>query len=240
MFTEIFLPELMGTAVLLLLGGGVVANVLLARTSGGGGGPLMINLGWGLAVFAGVYVAYRSGAHINPAVTVGLVASGDDLGGDTALKVPVYVSAQLIGAFVGACLAWLVYRDQLDHPDSDAEDKLAVFATGPQIARTSSNLLTEVVATFVLVFVIIAFGRTPSGLGPLAVALLVVSIGASLGGPTGYAINPARDLGPRVAHFVLPIAGKRDSNWSYSWIPVVGPTIGGILGGLVAAAANYV
>lgn len=240
MLTDIFLPELMGTAMLLLLGCGVVANVALAKTNGNGGGFLMISFGWGLAVFAGVYVAYKSGAHINPAVTLGLVASGDDLGGDTAVKVLVYLAAQLLGAFLGATLCWLAYRDQFDAPESDPDDKLGVFCTAPQITRTSSNLVTEIIGTFVLVFVIIAFGKTPTELGPLAVALLVVSIGASLGGPTGYAINPARDLGPRIAHFVLPIKDKRDSNWSYSWVPIVGPVIGGILGGLLAAAANYV
>jgi glycerol uptake facilitator protein len=237
--TDIFLPELMGTATLMLLGCGVVANVVLARTGGHAGGPLMINLGWGLAVFAGVYVAYRSGAHLNPAVTLGLVASGDDLGGDTAVTVLVYLAAQLLGAMVGATLCWLAYRDQFDAEESEPDDKLGVFCTGPQIARASSNVMTEVIATFVLVFVIIAFGKTPSGLGPLAVALLVVAIGGSLGGPTGYAINPARDLGPRIVHALLPIRRKRDSNWSYAWIPVVGPTIGGILAGLLAAAANY-
>ncbi len=239
MLTDIFLPELMGTATLMLLGCGVVANVVLARTGGHAGGPLMINLGWGLAVFAGVYVAYRSGAHLNPAVTLGLVASGDDLGGDTAVTVLVYLAAQLLGAMVGATLCWLAYRDQFDAEESEPDDKLGVFCTGPQIARASSNVMTEVIATFVLVFVIIAFGKTPSGLGPLAVALLVVAIGGSLGGPTGYAINPARDLGPRIVHALLPIRRKRDSNWSYAWVPVVGPTIGGILAGLLAAAANY-
>lgn len=239
MLTGIFLPELLGTATLLLLGCGVVANVVLARTNGHGGGPLMITIGWGLAVFAGVYVAYQSGAHLNPAVTLGLVASGDDLGGDTAVKVLVYLAAQLVGAILGATLCWLAYRDQFDAEESDPDDKLGVFCTAPQIPRTSSNLLTEVIGTFVLVFVIIAFGKTPSGIGPLAVALFVVAIGASLGGPTGYAINPARDLGPRIAHTLLPIRRKRDSNWSYAWIPVVGPVVGGILAGLLAAAANY-
>ena len=238
--TDVFVPELLGTTVLLLLGCGVVANVALARTNGTGGGFLMVSIGWGLAVFAGVYVAYRSGAHINPAVTLGLVASGDDLGGGTPVKVLVYLAGQLLGAFLGACLCWLAYRDHFDAEESDPDEKLGVFCTAPQIPRTTSNVLTEVVATFVLVFVIISFGRTPTELGPLPVALLVVSIGASLGGPTGYAITPARDLGPRLAHAVLPIRGKRDSNWSYAWIPVVGPAIGGILGGLLAAAANYV
>lgn len=240
MLTDIVLPEILGTATLILLGCGVVANVVLARTGGADGGYLMIVFGWGIGVFAGVYVAYKSGAHLNPAVTLGLVASGDDLGGDTFVKALAYIGAQMVGAVVGATLAWLAYRDQFDDADSDPDAKLGVFCTAPQIRRTTSNLLTEIIGTFVLVFVIITFGQTPSGLGPLSVALLVVGIGASLGGPTGYAINPARDLGPRIAHFLLPIKNKRDSNWSYSWIPVVGPAVGGILGGLVAAAANYV
>ena len=240
MFLDIFVPELFGTAVLLLLGGGVVANALLPRTGGNGGGPLMIHFGWGLAVFAGVFVAYKSGAHINPAVTLGLIASGDDLGGDTFVKALVYISAQLIGAFIGACLMWAAYKKHFDDPEAAADDKLGIFSTAPAIAAPAWNIVTEVLGTFVLVFVIIAFGNTPNELGPLAVALLVVGIGASLGGPTGYAINPARDLGPRLAHQLLPIPGKRDSNWRYAWVPIVGPSIGGVLAGLVAVALNYV
>ncbi|MGJ9422365.1 MIP/aquaporin family protein [Aeromicrobium sp. CF3.5] len=240
MFVDIFVPELFGTAVLLLLGGGVVANALLPRTGGNGGGPLMIHFGWGLAVFAGVFVAYKSGAHINPAVTLGLIASGDDLGGNTVVKALVYISAQLIGAFIGACLMWTAYKKHFDDPDAAADDKLGTFSTAPAIEAPPWNLVTEVLGTFVLVFVIIAFGNTPNELGPLAVALLVVGIGASLGGPTGYAINPARDLGPRLAHQVLPIPGKRDSNWRYAWVPIVGPSIGGVLAGLTALALNYV
>lgn len=240
MFTDIFVPEFFGTAVLLLLGVGVVANATLPRTGGNGGGPLMIHFGWGLAVFAGVYVAYRSGAHINPAVTLGLIVSGDDLGGDTAIKAVVYISAQVAGAVVGAVLAWAAYKKHYDDREADPDTKLGTFSTVPTIPAPGWNVVTEVIGTFVLVFVILAFGKTPTELGPLAVALLVVGIGASLGGPTGYAINPARDLGPRIAHQLLPIPGKRDSNWGYAWVPIVGPVTGGVLAGLLAPVLNYV
>jgi glycerol uptake facilitator protein len=235
--TDIFLPEVLGTATLLLLGCGVVANVVLPRTKGNGGGFLMINFGWGLAVFAGVFVAYKSGAHINPAVTLGLVASGADL---SVVEVLVYIAGQMVGAFLGAVLAWAAYKDHFADPEAGHDEKLAVFSTMPAIRNATWNLVTEVVGTFVLVFVIISFGKTPSELGPLAVALLVVGIGASLGGPTGYAINPARDLGPRIAHAVLPIPDKGSSGWWYAWVPVAGPVIGGVLGGLVANAIGYV
>ena len=234
-----FLSELVGTALLALLGCGVVANVALSKAKGRNSGFLMVNLGWGLAVYAGVIVAYASGAHLNPAVTVGLVASGaTEFGAGvrvTVVSTLVYIAAQLIGAFLGAVLAWLAYKQHFDD-EPDAATKLAVFATGPAIRSYGWNLLTESIATFVLVFVVIGFGRHPAGgglaaLGALPVALLVVAIGMSLGGPTGYAINPARDLGPRVAHFLLPIKGKGASDWSYAWVPIVGPLIGGIIGG---------
>jgi glycerol uptake facilitator protein len=241
---EVFLAEVMGTAMLLLLGAGVVANAILPETKGfgggGGGAWLLINFGWGLAVFAGVYTAFRSGAHINPAVTLGLLANGaDDFGGTAAVDATVgnaalYILAQLIGAFVGAVLAWMAYKKHFDQP-ADPGVKLAVFSTGPAIRSYGWNFCTEVIGTFVLVYVVIMLGNTPSELGPLAVAMLVVGIGASLGGPTGYAINPARDLGPRIAHAVLPIPGKGGSDWSYSWVPVAGPIVGGVLAGLVAA-----
>ncbi len=246
-FGEIFLSELMGTAMLLLLGCGVVANAVLAKAKGFNGGFLMINFGWGLAVFAGVYVAYKSGAHINPAVTIGLLASGNDLGGFG--NVVAYLLGEFSGAFLGAVLAWAAYKDHFDDVESEQPNKLAVFSTGPGIRNPVSNLITEIIATFVLVFVILAFGPSneaaaaagaPAALGPLAVALLVVSIGASLGGPTGYAINPARDLAPRVAHALLPIKNKGTSDWGYSWVPVVGPLIGGVLAGLVGQLVNYV
>jgi glycerol uptake facilitator protein len=231
----VFLSEVAGTGLLLLLGCGVVANVALARSKGAGGGFLMVNFGWGIAVFAGVFVAYRSGAHLNPAVTFGLIASGASEFADgvpvSAAATLVYLAGEMVGAFLGAILAWLAYRDHFAVTD-DAEAKLAVFSTGPAIRNPISNLTTEVIGTFVLVFAILQFGNTPTELGPLAVALLVVGIGASLGGPTGYAINPARDLGPRVAHSILPIPGKGTSDWSYAWVPIVGPLIGGGLGGL--------
>ena len=235
----IFLYEIAGTAMLTLLGGGVVANVVLGKTKGNGGGWLLINFGWGLAVFAGVWTAYKTGAHLNPAVTIGLLANG---GGEYADGIPgtaattiAYFAAEMIGAFLGAVLAWMAYKTHYDQ-EEDAGAILGSFSTGPEIRSYGWNLVTEIIATFVLVFIIIMFGNTPHGLGPLAVALLVVSIGASLGGPTGYSINPARDLGPRIAHAVLPIPNKGGSDWAYSWVPVLGPLIGGALGGVAAMA----
>lgn len=238
---EVFLLEVMGTAMLLLLGCGVVANAILPKTKGFGGGWLMINFGWGLGVFAGVFVAANSGAHINPAVTFGLMASGaENYGGEAALDINVvntlvYLAAQMLGAFIGAVLAWAAYKTHFDQ-EADPAVKLGVFSTGPEIRNYGWNFVTEVIGTFVLVFVILSFGNAPNELGPLAVALLVVAIGASLGGPTGYAINPARDLGPRIAHALLPIPGKGTSDWAYSWVPIAGPLLGGVLGGVLAAA----
>lgn len=237
----IFLYEILGTATLLLLGCGVVANVALAKSKGEGGGFLLVNFGWGLGVFAGVYVGFKSGAHINPAVTIGLLANGaDEYAPDIAVtfvSTISYITAQVIGAFLGATLAFLAYKNHFDET-ADPDAQLGVFSTGPAIRNPVWNVVTEVIGTFVLVYVILQFGNTPSQLGPLAVALLVVGIGASLGGPTGYAINPARDLGPRIAHAVLPIRGKGGSDWGYSWVPIVGPVIGGALGGIVAAAVG--
>ena len=234
-----FLSELVGTAMLLLLGAGVVANAVLAKTKGNGGGFLMINFGWGLAVFAGVLVSAYSGAQLNPAVSIGLLVRGTI----DPVQFLIAVAGQMVGAFLGAVAAWLAYKEHFDQEPEPA-NKLGVFSTGPGIRNYGWNLVTEVIATFVLVFVILAFADygdiqigTPGGLGPLTalpVALLVVGIGASLGGPTGYAINPARDLGPRIAHAVLPIKGKGDSDWGYSWVPVVGPLIGGLLAALAA------
>jgi glycerol uptake facilitator protein len=228
--------------MLILLGGGVVANIALAKSKGLAGGFLMVNFGWGLAVFAGVTVSYSSGAHLNPAVTLGLLASGADL---SAMEVLIYLLAQLLGAFIGAVLVFVAYKQHFDE-EPDPANKLGVFSTGPAIRSYGWNLATEIIGTFVLVFVVIGFGRagdadtnTPAGLaalGALPVALLVVGIGASLGGPTGYAINPARDLGPRIAHAVLPIKGKGTSDWSYAWVPVVGPIIGGLLAGWASLA----
>lgn len=232
-----FLSELVGTGMLVLLGAGVVANVILSKSKGLGGGTLMINWGWGLAVFAGVLVSLYSGSILNPAVGIGLLIAGD-------ISFPMFLvatAAEVIGAIIGAVLAWAAYRQHLD-AEEDPGAKLGVFATGPAIRSYGHNLVTEIIGTFVLVFVIFAFAQwgdievgTPGGLGPLTalpVALLVVSIGASLGGPTGYAINPARDLGPRIAHAILPIKGKGSSDWAYSWVPVVGPLIGGALAAL--------
>ncbi|WP_193103848.1 MIP/aquaporin family protein [Brachybacterium sp. FME24] len=233
----ILLSEIAGTAMLTLMGGGVVANAILGKTKGNGGGWLMINFGWGLAVFAGVWVAFKTGAHINPAVTVGLLfseateyAPGIPMNVGTTLA---YFVAQMIGAFLGAVLAWLVYKNHYDQ-ETDAGTILGTFSTGPEIRSKGWNLVTEIIATFVLVFVIIMFGNTPNELGPLSVALLVLAIGASLGGPTGYAINPARDLGPRLAHAILPIKNKGGSDWGYSWVPIAGPLIGGILAGIAS------
>ncbi|HEX6358790.1 MIP/aquaporin family protein [Actinophytocola sp.] len=252
---EVFVSETLGTAILILLGAGVVANVLLAKSKGKDGGFLLINFGWGFAVMAGVFVAYKSGAHLNPAVTLGILASGaDTYAPDVQItfgSTLVYFAGEFLGAFLGACAAFLTYRKQFE-AEEDAGKKLAVFSTGPEVRSPLWNVVTEVVGTFVLVFVVLSFGKTPTGLGPLAVALLVVGIGASLGGPTGYAINPARDLGPRIAHALLPVQHKatvavgvggpgtasaraaKDSDWGYAWVPVVGPIIGGVLAGLVA------
>ncbi|MFZ2502654.1 MAG: MIP/aquaporin family protein [Nocardioides sp.] len=238
MFIDIFLPEVMGTGILILLGCGVVANVVLPKTGGEGGGILVINFGWGLGVFAGVYVAYKSGAHLNPAVTLGLVATGES--GLSFVNVVVYIGGQMVGAFLGATLAWLAYKKHFDDPEATHDAKLGVFCTMPTIASPVWNLVTEIIGTFVLVFVILAFGKTPTEIGPLAVALLVVGIGASLGGPTGYAINPARDLSPRIAHALLPIRDKGSSGWHYAWVPVVAPIIGGILAGLAGNAVGFV
>ncbi len=241
----ILLYEILGTATLLLLGCGVVANVALAGSKGEGGGFLLVNFGWGLGVFAGVYVAYKSGAHLNPAVTLGLLASGaDQYGPDIAVTFAstlTYLTGELVGAFLGAVLAWLAYKQHFDATEDPAA-KLGVFSTGPAIRNPLWNTVTEVIGTFVLVFAILAMiaGTSadggPASLGFLVVPFIVVVIGTSLGGPTGYAINPARDLGPRIAHLVLPFRGKGDSDWGYSWIPVAGPIIGGVVAGLVGNA----
>jgi glycerol uptake facilitator protein len=234
---SIFTAELIGTAILILLGDGVVAAVLLNRSKAQNGGWIVITLGWGLAVAIAVFaVGAFSGAHINPAVTIAAASSGQL---DTTWgEVPVYLAGQFVGAFLGAVLVWLAY---LPHW-ADTEDpglKLAVFSTGPAIRNFGANIVTEVIGTAMLVLGVLGIvqqANAPtleSGLVPLLVGLLVVSIGLSLGGPTGYAINPARDLGPRVAHAVLPIAGKGESDWEYSWVPVVAPIIGGIVGALV-------
>ena len=225
-----FIAEIIGTAFLLLLGDGVVANVVLKGTKGENSGWIVISLGWGMAVFVAVFiVAAYSGAHINPAVTLGLAVAGKF----AWAKVPLYLLAQFIGAAIGAFLVWLHYRDHFAAtPDGDA--KLAVFCTGPAIRNTSSNFISEVIGTFVLVFAVLYIAAPEVGLGALdalPVGLLVLVIGLCLGGTTGYAINPARDLSPRLMHFLLPIPNKRDSDWGYAWIPVLGPFVGGALAG---------
>ncbi|MBT1003750.1 aquaporin family protein [Paenarthrobacter sp. DKR-5] len=233
----VFISEVFGTMMLTLLGCGVVANVALKGTKGNGGGFLMVTWGWGLAVFSGVFVAAKSGAHLNPAVTLGLASSGIK---EFVPGIPVdftsiitYIGGELTGAFLGAVVAWLAHKQHFDLEPEPAA-KLGVFSTGPAIRSYGWNFVTEVIGTFVLVFVIKMFGNSPNQLGPLAVALLVVVIGTSLGGPTGYAINPARDLGPRIAHAVLPIKGKGSSDWAYSWVPIAGPIVGGVLAGLMS------
>lgn len=225
-----FVGEVVGTMILILLGDGVVANVLLNKSKGQNSGWIVIATGWGLAVAMAVYVAGQfSGAHINPAVTVGLAAAGEFPWG----SVPLYLAGQFLGAFIGAVLVYLTYLPHWKETEN-ADLKLAVFCTGPQVRSYGKNLLTEIIGTFMLVLGVmgIVANGYPDGWNPLAVGFLVWVIGLSLGGPTGYAINPARDLAPRIAHAILPIPGKRDSDWAYSWVPVVGPIIGGILGGL--------
>ena len=229
---SIFGAETIGTAILILLGDGVVAGVLLNRSKAQNAGWVVVTFAWGLAVAMAVFAVFQfSGAQINPAVTIGTAVIGNTDWGD----VPAYLGGQFVGAFIGATLVYLAY---LPHW-ADTEDpglKLAVFSTGPAIRNYAMNLVTEIVGTFLLVFGILAIfadrATVASGLVPLLVGLLVVGIGMSLGGPTGYAINPARDLGPRIMHAILPIAGKGPSDWGYAWVPVVGPIIGGILGAL--------
>ncbi|NLY01494.1 MAG: aquaporin family protein [Rhodopirellula sp.] len=230
---NIFIGELVGTMLLILLGDGVVANVVLAKTKGNDSGWIVISAGWGFAVAIGAYVAgWASGAHINPAVTIGMA-----VGGNLALsRLPLYFAGQFLGAFVGAVLVYLAY---LPHwaPTTDAKSKLAVFCTVPAIRHTPGNLICEIIGTAVLLIGVLGIANVNNnlsgGLGPYIVGILVFAIGLSLGGPTGYAINPARDLAPRIAHALLPIPGKGDSDWSYAWIPVVGPIVGGVIGALV-------
>ncbi len=229
-----FLGELIGTAILILLGNGVVANVVLAGTKGEGGGWIVITWGWAMAVFVAVFtVAAFSGAHINPAVTIGLAIAGKF---EWAM-VPLYIIAQFLGAFIGSALVWLFYRQHFGLTE-DKDLKLACFCTGPAVRDPVANITCEIVGTFLLVFAVLFLAVSIFGLGALdalPVGLLVLAIGLSLGGTTGYAINPARDLGPRIMHALLPMpGGKRDSDWGYAWIPVVGPIIGGAL-----AAALY-
>jgi len=250
-----FTAELVGTFLLILLGGGVCANVSLKKTCGHDSGWIVITAGWGLAVAMAIYAVVNfSGAHINPAVTLGLAS----IGGLPWSDVPKYVVAQFLGAILGATTVWLAYHPHWKVTE-DPATKLGVFATSPAIRKPVANLISEIIGTFALVLGVLAIlspdALTPvqdklggekaaelarqgweTSLKPLLVGLLVFSIGLSLGGPTGYAINPARDLGPRIAHALLPIHGKGKSDWSYAWIPVVGPCIGGVLGALVYKA----
>lgn len=229
-----FLGELVGTMILIILGGGVVAGSILKGTKAENSGWIVITVGWGLAVALAVYAANEfSGAHLNPAVTLGLASVGDFPWAD----VPLYIAAQLIGATLGATIVWIHYLPHWKET-RDQMTKLAVFATGPAIRKPWSNLVSEMIGTFILLFGISVIGanKFTEGLNPLVVGLLVVAIGLSLGATTGYAINPARDLGPRLAHFILPIHGKGSSDWPYAWIPIVGPCIGGMLGSLVYKA----
>ena len=239
-----FIAEIIGTALLLTLGLGVVANVILKDTIGNNSGWIVITTGWGLAVYVGVVVASpHSGAHLNPAVTIGLAAAGSFSWG----MVPMYILGQFIGAMIGALIIWLMYKDHFDITE-DTDTKRAVFCTAPAISNTFRNVLSEMVGTFVLVFTVLYFTDATitdtdtviglGSLGALPVAFLVWSIGLSLGGTTGYAINPARDLGPRIMHAILPIKNKGGSNWSYSWIPVIGPVLGGVLAAFLATALS--
>jgi len=244
-----FVAELIGTAILIVLGDGVVANVVLNKTKGHGGGWIVITFGWGMAVFVGVFcVSQFSGAHLNPAVTIAMAATHHDF---LWKQAPAYIVAQMLGAFIGAVVVYVFYRKHFDATD-DADAKLACFCTAPNIQGVATAFFCEAIGTFLLVFPIflmvdpnlavdVGAGATRSvkvglgTLGSLPVGLLVFAIGLSLGGTTGYAINPARDLGPRLAHALLPIRGKRDSNWGYAWVPVVAP----IVGALLAAAASW-
>jgi glycerol uptake facilitator protein len=230
-----FTAELIGTMFLILLGNGVVANAVLKGTKGNSGGWMVITTGWALAVFVGVVIASPfSGAHLNPAVTLGLAVAGKFAWN----KVVIYIIAQIIGSILGALLVWIVYRDHFNNT-ADPDAQLAVFSTAPAIKNSVFNLLSEIIGTFVLIFVLFYFTnaelgdqKTPIGLGSLGalpVAFLVWAIGLSLGGTTGYAINPARDFGPRIAHAFLPIKDKGNSNWKYAWIPIAGPFIGAII-----------
>lgn len=227
-----YLAEFLGTLILVLLGDGVVANVVLKKNKGEGSDWIVIATGWGLAVAMGVYVTgWVSGAHINPAVTVGLAAIGDF----SWSLVPGYILAQMLGGFSGAVLVYLTYKKHFDATE-DKNGKLAVFCTAPEIRDIKWNVITEIIGTAMLVIGVLGIGNgnnNMGALGALMVGFLVWSIGLSLGGPTGYAINPARDLGPRIAHALLPIKGKRDSDWGYALVPVIAPIIGGILGGFI-------
>lgn len=247
-----YVSEMIGTAVLVLLGNGVVANVCLSRTKGNEAGWIVITAGWGLAVAIAVYsVARIGGGHLNPAVTLGLAAIGEF----PWAQVPGYVFCQMIGAVIGAVLVWLSYYPHWE-ATTDPAAKLGCFSTSPGIRKKGWNFVTEVIASAMLVFAVLAIGANSgelagdgdsidlakaftTGFAPLLVGLVVFSIGLSLGGPTGYSLNPARDLGPRIAHQLLPIRGKGDSDWDYWWIPVMGPFAGGVIGAVFFKLAGF-
>ncbi|MFF7644803.1 MIP family channel protein [Streptomyces canus] len=236
---DVFLGEVIGTAILILFGAGVVAAVVLNYSKAKDAGWVVIAFGWGFGVLAGAYTAAPlSGGHLNPAVTIGIAVDTGDWD-----QVPVYIAGQMAGAMLGAVLCWLVYYAQFraNAEEEIAQPTLGIFSTAPTIRNPVANLVTEIIATVGLVLPILAFGLTKglgeSGTAVLVVAFLVVGIGLSLGGPTGYAINPARDLGPRIVHTLLPIPNKGTSDWGYAWIPVVGPLIGGALSGVIFNAA---
>ena len=220
-----FFAEFFGTAMIIVFGGGVVANVVLDKRKGNNSGWIVITFGWAAGVFTGVLIAAPvSGAHLNPAVTLALVLAGKF----SASLLPMYVAAQLLGAMFGAFLVWVAYKKHFD-ATTDADSKLAVFCTAPNIRSVWYNVLTEVIGTYVLALAVLYMAAPDVGLGALnalPVAIVVLGLGLSLGGPTGYAINPARDLGPRLMHYFLPIPGKRDSDWGYAWVPILGPLVG--------------
>lgn len=229
---ENFLAEMLGTMILIILGDGVVANVVLNKTKAQNSGWIVITTGWALGVVIPVFIfGTISGAHFNPAVTLGLAAIGKFPWG----SVPSYLTAQFVGGFLGAVIVWVFYRPHFGATE-DKDAKLGVFCTGPAIKDTASNFISEVIGTFILVFGILGIANTPmvDGLAPIVVGGIVWAVGLTLGGTTGYAINPARDLGPRIAHQILPIPDKRDSDWGYAWIPVAAPILGGII-----AAVSY-
>jgi len=238
---NVYLGEFIGTMILILLGDGVVANVVLEKSKGQGGGWIVITVGWAMAVVFGVGAAILAGspyAFLNPAVAIALAAAGQ-VPALSATDIVLCIIAEILGAFVGAVLVFLAYYSHFA-ATKDPGPKLGVFSTGPAIRNLGLNMLTEIIGTFMLVFGVMVINnaiKPPAGLGPVIVGLLVLSIGLSLGGPTGYAINPARDLGPRIAHAVLPIPGKGSSDWSYGLVvPIIGPIIGGLLGAFAALA----
>jgi glycerol uptake facilitator protein len=223
-----FFAEFFGTAMIIVFGGGVVSNVLLSKTKGNNSGWIVISFGWAVGVFTGVLIAAPiSGAHLNPAVTLALVLAHKF----SLSLLPLYISAQMLGAMFGAFLVWLAYKKHFDATE-DGDAKMAVFCTAPNIRSYWYNVITEVIGTYVLALAVLYMAQPEVGLGSLnalPVAIVVLGLGLSLGGPTGYAINPARDLGPRIMHFFLPIPNKRDSDWGYSWVPVLGPLVGASL-----------